>query len=368
MTRDLIFQLALADVPNIGHRNARALTEHFGTAEEVFKAGRHDLENIEGIGEVTARSIKSFRDFSRAEKEIQFITQYGIEALYIKSKAYPQRLLNCQDPPPLLFYKGNADLNASRVVAIVGTRNNTEYGKSFTEKLVKTLSHYNCLIISGLAFGIDSIAHKCSLKHGVPTVGVVGHGLDTIYPRQHSGLAKQLVGHGGLRTEFRSPTIPDKHNFPARNRVVAGIADATIIVESGVKGGSIITADLAFGYHRDVFAVPGRTIDTKSGGCNRLIYENRAALLLDPEHFVEAMGWTQAEKKDESHQKEMFIQLSEQERTVVELLRINKSLSGDELNFRTDISAGTLATVLLNLEMQGVLKLMPGSRYVLTDD
>jgi DNA processing protein len=368
MSSDLLFQLALTEVPHIGHVHAKILSEHFGSAENIFKAKRGELERIEGIGEARARSIKSFHNFSNAEKEIKFIRKYGLRCFYLTDSDYPQRLLNCADPPTLLFYKGAADLNAGRMVAIVGTRNNTDYGKAFTEKLVKRLADCDCIIVSGLAFGIDSIAHKCALKYDIPTIGVVGHGLDTIYPSQNSNLAKQMIKNGGLLTEFRSKTAPDKHNFPARNRVVAGLTDATVIVESSVKGGSMITAELAGDYHRDVFAVPGRTIDTKSGGCNKLIAESKAALLTDADQFVETMGWTVTKKRDATRQKEMFVELSDAERKVVELLRAHGHLSVDELNFRAGISSSNLASALLNLEMQGILQSLPGNRYSLTDD
>src|SRR5690349_978709 len=291
MRTELIYQLSLCHVPYIGNVHAKQLCETFGSASAVFNAPVHELERIENIGDGKARSIKNFRDFARAEKEVAFIERYGIKPLFLTDNGYPQRLLNCFDPPAMLFYMGTADLNASRMVAIVGTRNNTDYGKYFTEKLVKALVHVNAVIISGLAFGIDTIAHKSSLKYGIPTIGVVGHGLDTIYPPENSNLAKQMVRHGGLLTEFRSNTKPDKHNFPSRNRVVAGISDATVVIESGAKGGSNITANLAWGYNRDVFAVPGRSTDIKSEGCNRLIRDNKAILLDDPEHFIIMMGW-----------------------------------------------------------------------------
>lgn len=367
MSPDLPYQLALTEVPHIGYVQAKILNDHFGSAAAIFKAPQDQLERLERIGEVRARSIKSFRDFSKVENEIRFIQKYNIRTLYLTDKDYPQRLLNCYDPPTLLFYKGNADLNTSRAVAIVGTRNHTEYGKSMTEKLVRELASLSCLIVSGLAFGIDSIAHKCALKYHVPTVGVVGHGLDTIYPRQNSNLARQMLQEGGLLTEFRSNTNPDKHNFPSRNRVVAGITDATIIVESGIKGGSLITADLANGYNRDVFAVPGRTIDIKSGGCNELIRNNKAVLLQEPSHFTEIMGWADEKKPFASVQKEIFVELSEDEKKIVDLLRKNEYLTIDELNFRSDVSASSLAASLLNLEMQGLLNALPGKRYRLTD-
>jgi DNA processing protein len=366
MSPDLPYQLALTEVPHIGYVQAKILTDHFGSAAAIFKAPQDQLEKLERIGQVRARSIKSFRDFSKVEKEIRFIEKYNIRTLYLTDKEYPQRLLNCYDPPTLLFYKGNANLNTSRVVAIVGTRNNTEYGKSVTEKLVKELISLNCIIVSGLAFGIDSIAHKCSLKYNVPTVGVVGHGLDTIYPRQNSNLAKQMLQDGGLLTEFRSNTNPDKHNFPSRNRVVAGISDATIIVESGIKGGSMITADLANDYNRDVFAIPGRTNDVKSSGCNELIRNNKAVLLQDPAQFSEIMGWADQKKTTAPVQKELFVDLSDDEKKIAGLLNNDQILTIDELNFQSGISASSLAASLLNLEIKGMLKVLPGKRFSLS--
>lgn len=367
MLSELHYQLALAEVPHIGYVQAKKLTEHFGSAGAVFRASMSELERLEDIGAVRARSIKNFRDFSTAEKELKFIDQYKISALFLSDPQYPQRLLNCYDPPTLLFYKGNADLNQSRMVAIVGTRKNTAYGKDFTESLVEELASCHCIIVSGLAFGIDAIAHKCALKHDIPTVGVVGHGLDTIYPQQHSTIARQMVKHGGLLTEFRSNTKPDKHNFPSRNRVVAGITDATIIVESGVKGGSMITARIANGYHRDVFAVPGRNIDTKSGGCNTLIRENIAMILQEPAQFTETMGWSDAGRKSGAVQKELFVDLTAEEKRLVEMLKEHESLSGDELNFRIGVNASKLAGMLLSLEMHGIVKPVPGNRYRYTD-
>ncbi|HJS53194.1 MAG TPA: DNA-processing protein DprA [Chitinophagaceae bacterium] len=282
MNSELLYQLALTEVPNVGRVHAKILAQELGSAEKIFKAKQHLLEKIEGIGEIRARSIKAFTDFSKAEDEIKFIEKYKIKPLFLTDKSFPQRLLNCYDSPTLLFYKGEANLNASKVISVIGTRNYTEYGKHQTEKLVKELSAQNILVVSGMAFGIDAIAHKASLKNNLPTVGVLGHGLDQIYPPEHSGLAKDMLKQGsGLLTEFRSNTKPDKHNFPTRNRIVAGMSDATIIIETGEKGGSMITAELANGYNKDVFALPGKVTDHKSAGCNFLIRNNKAMLLTD---------------------------------------------------------------------------------------
>jgi len=365
MHSELTYQLSLCQVPYIGHVHAKKLCDTFGSASAIFKARQCDLEKIEHIGEIKAKSIKSFRDFSKAEKEIQFIEKYGIKPVFVTDDDYPQRLLNCFDPPSMLFYKGTAGLNASKVVAIVGTRNNTEYGKYFTEKLVKALSRFDLIIISGLAFGIDSIAHKSSLKYGIPTIGVVGHGLDTIYPEENANLAKQMIRDGGLLTEFRSNTKPDKHNFPSRNRIVAGMCDATVVIETGVKGGSVITANLANTYNKDVFAYPGRITDSKSAGCNHLIKNNKAILLTDAEQLIEAMGWKENKAVVKNRQKLLFIELTPEEKIIVEILQEKQIVSIDEINLKSGLSSSVVAAAILNLEMQSVIYSMPGKIYSL---
>lgn len=308
MTTDLLYQIALTLIPNIGPVQAKILLQHFDP-DEIFKAKKSALEKIEGIGSVRASSIKEFNNFSKAEEEIVFIEKYKINPLFISDKDYPQRLLNCYDSPTLLYYRGTADLNVSKIVAIIGTRTHTDYGKQVTEKLVKELSEQNITIISGLAFGIDAIAHKTAIKNDLPTVAVLAHGLDQIYPYEHSGLAKDMIKqNGGLLTEFGSKTKPDKHNFPTRNRIVAGMSDATIVIETGIKGGSMITAELANGYNKDVFAIPGRTNDTKSAGCNYLIKNNKALLLTSGQELIETMGWEEKPSKSSAKkQKELLL-------------------------------------------------------------
>ena len=265
----------------------------------------------------------------------------------------------------MLFYKGTADLNASKIIAIVGTRTNTDYGKQFTEKLVKDLSEQNITIISGLAYGIDAMAHKAALKNNLPTIGVVGHGLDKIYPSDHAGLAKEMIKNGGgILSEFFSGTKPDKHNFPLRNRIVAGISDATVLVETNIKGGSMITGNLANAYNRDVFAVPGRTTDTKSSGCNHLIKYNKAILLTDAEEILEVMGWKERKTKTKK-QKELFIELSQEEKQVVQLLQEKETVSIDEINLSSGLSSSTIAAAILNLELQNVVASLPGKMYKL---
>lgn len=367
MTNELLYQIALTLIPNIGPVQAKILLQHFDP-DEIFKAKKPALEKIEGIGSVRAASIKAFTDFSKAEEEILFIEKYRIKPLFISDKDYPQRLLNCYDSPTLLYYRGTIDLNTSKIVAIIGTRTHTEYGKQVTEKLVKDLATQNVMIISGLAFGIDAIAHKAAIKNNLLTVGVLAHGLDQIYPYEHSGLAKEMIRHsGGLLTEFRNKTKPDKHNFPTRNRIVAGISDATIVIETAIKGGSMITAELANGYNKDVFALPGRTNDTKSAGCNYLIKNNKAMLLTDARELVEIMGWEEKFQKTKSKsQKEIFIELSKEEKIVVDILKEKESVSIDEINLKSGLSSSAIAGAILNMELQGVIFSKPGKMYSLS--
>jgi DNA processing protein len=366
MDDELLFQIALTQVPQIGFVQARILVQHLGTASAIFKASTTTLEKIEGIGEVRARSIRQFSNFGSAKKEIAFLEKYQVTPLFMNDAAYPQRLLHCYDFPVLLYYKGNADLNTSKIIAIVGTRSNTDYGRQFTEKLIKELSAHQVIITSGLAFGIDAIAHKASMKNKLPTIGVVGHGLDQMYPPQHAALAKEMVKEGGgILTEFRSGIKPDKHNFPGRNRIVAGISDATVVIETGIKGGSLITADLANSYNRDVFALPGKVTDQKSMGCNQLIQSNKAILLSDAKQLIEALGWEEKERVQRVPQRRLFIELSGNEKCVVNMLNEKNVMHIDELNMLTGLSNSAIASAILNLELQNVIQSLPGKLYKL---
>ena len=364
MDNELLYQIALTLVPNIGNVHAKSLVTIYGDAQSVFKAKRKDLENIEGIGTVRANSIKAFTDFTSSEEEISFIEKYKISPLFITDKNYPQRLLNCYDSPALLFYRGNADLNTSKIISIVGTRSNSDYGKYVCEKIVEDLAEENILVISGLAFGIDTIAHKTALKHNLQTVGVLAHGLDRIYPAQNKTLAKQMAEQGGLLTEFLSHSNPDKQNFPKRNRIVAGMSDAVIVIETGKKGGSLITAELGNNYNKDVFAIPGRIGDIKSEGCNYLIKNNKAALINSADDLLEMMNWTDAKPKVKK-QRELFIELTADEKIVVAILQEQEAVHIDQMYFKSGLSSSAVATALLMLEMQSVVASMPGKMYKL---
>lgn len=366
MSTELLYQIALTLVPNIGDIHAKALINNFETAAAIFSASKKDLESLEGIGTVRANSIKKFNDFKRAEEEVAFVEKYKITPLFLTDKNYPQRLLNCYDSPSILYYKGNADLNSPKIIAIVGTRTHNEYGKTLCEKLIEELASEDVIIISGLAFGIDSIAHKTSVKYNVKTIGVMAHGLDMVYPSQNSGLAKQMITNGGLLTEFKSQTKPDRQNFPSRNRIVAGISDAIVVIESGIKGGSLITAELGNGYNKDVFAFPGRVNDTKSEGCNFLIKNNKAGLITSANDLIENMGWKKKKNISPKKQRELFIELSTEEKTIVNILQQQEQVHIDELFIKSKLSSSAVATALLMLEMQNVVISLPGKLYKLT--
>ncbi len=366
MYPDLLYQIALTLVPNIGDVHAKSLIAVYGDAHSIFKAKQKDLEKIEGIGTVRAKSIKAFSSFDSSEEEIRFLERNNITPIFINDDNYPKRLLNCYDSPALLYYRGNADLNSSKIVSIVGTRNNSDYGKAVCEKLVEELQHENILIVSGLAFGIDTIAHKAALKHNLQTVGVVAHGLDRIYPAQNKGLAEQMTTQGGILTDFISNTNPDKQNFPRRNRIVAGICDALVVVESSEKGGSLITAELGNSYNKDVFAVPGKVTDPKSTGCNYLIKNNKALLITCANDLLEIMGWKPNLKILPKKQRELFIELTPDEKVITGILQQQETIQIDELYLKSGLSSSAVASALLMLEMQNVVISLPGKIYKLS--
>lgn len=361
----LLHQIALTLIPGVGSVNARMLLNHFGSAEDVFKAKKHQLLSILRIGEKTAQSILQHDFFARAEEELAFIEKYKLKTFFYNDEDYPKRLKNCYDAPMLLYYKGNAELNSTRIISIVGTRNATPYGKELTDALVAELKNSNVVVISGLAYGIDAMAHKASLKHNVPTVGVVGHGLDRIYPAQHRELAEKMIANGGILTEFPSQTKPDRENFPKRNRIVAGLADATIIVEASLRGGALITAELANSYNRDVFSFPGNIKQEFSAGCNFLIKTNRANLITGAKDLEYILGWVNQPYKEEQKQLSLKINLSADEKKIVNVLLENKQAGIDEISIETKMPQSKLAITILGLEMQGILITLPGKIYKL---
>jgi DNA processing protein len=364
---DLLYRVALSYIPNIGDVHTKTLVNIYGSALGIFKARKKELEQIEGIGSIRASAITSFDNFSAPEKELAFINKYKITPLFITDDNYPKRLLNCFDSPVMLYYKGNADLNTGKIIGIVGTRTNDDYGKTTCEKIINALAEHNVMVVSGLAFGIDSIAHKASLKNDLKTVGVLAHGLDRIYPSQNKSLAKDMVENGGLLTDFKSGSKPDKQNFPKRNRIVAGMCDAVLVIQTGIKGGSLITAELGNSYNKDVFAVPGRIGDTKSEGCNYLIKNNKAALITCAEDVIENMSWAEIKKITAKKQKELFIELTNNEKIIFNILNPSGQLHIDEIFLKSNLNSSSVAEALLTLEMQNIIASLPGKIYKVID-
>lgn len=362
MNNDLLHRIALTRVPHIGDVQARILIQQLGEASAVFKTPMRQLEKIEGIGTVRAGSIKSFNNFASCEKEIRFIEQHDVSALFFTDKEYPRRLLHCHDAPVMLYARGKADLNPSLSIAIVGTRHNDDYGKQLCEELVAGLINHPVCIISGLAFGIDTIAHRASLKNNLPTLGVLAHGLDRIYPWQNRFIAEQMLTNGALLTDFPCDTLPDKQNFPRRNRIVAGMCDCLVVIQSAASGGSLITASLANGYHRDVFAFPGRAHDEKAAGCLHLIRDHQAELITSATDLLIKMNWSSESKKEIPFQADLFPELSGNEKIICELLK-EKEMHADELLLNSTFSNSLLASVLLTLEMKSLVISLPGKRY-----
>ena len=365
MNNDVMYHIALTLVPQIGDVQMRELLQHFKSAKEIFQAKAKHLEKIAGIGTVRAQNIKAFRNFERAEEEIAFVEKYKIQVLIPGNPAYPRRLLHCYDAPSVLYYKGNADLNALKTVSIIGSRTHTDYGREMTARIIEELAPHKVLVVSGLAYGIDAIAHKASMKNGLPTVGILAHGLDRIYPAAHKALAKEMTKDGGLLTDYMSGTKPDKQNFPKRNRIVAAIADATIVIETTLQGGSMITAELAVNYNKDVFALPGKATDARSAGCNYLVKSNKAALITCGKDIVDCMNWADQPLRKKVYQKELFTELTPEEKTITELLGNRDSVHIDEINTNCNLSSSTIAAAILNLELQGLIISLPGKLYKL---
>jgi DNA processing protein len=353
--------IALQMIPKIGPVAAKTLIAYCGSPGDIFKQKKDSLVRIPGIGPKISENIRSFKDFDKAAKEVEFIEKHKIKPLYFLADDYPHRLKELPESPIMLFYKGTADLNQSRVLAIVGTRKATEYGKAITEKLVEELAQYKVLVVSGLAYGIDYHAHKDALKHSMETVGVVGHGLDRIYPAAHKGLAEKMLQSGGLLTEFPSGTNPDRENFPARNRIVAGISDGVVLVESAISGGALITASVADSYNREVFAVPGRASDPYSEGCNHFIKTNKAYLTETAADIAYWMGWNQDKPAGKKHSH--YEDLTPLEMSLVELLRQKDKLEIDAISAGLGLFSSEVSVILLELEFKGVVQALPGKIY-----
>lgn len=363
--QEWINRIALKMTPGLGDITVRKLVEHYGSAGSVFEQKPAELKLLKGISSKAVAAILSKGYFPSAEKQFQHQRKLGAEFLYFTDREYPARLAHCPDGPSMLFYKGTTGLNGRRTLGIVGTRKATETGKNITDRIVKDLTKYGVTIISGLAYGIDTQAHRSAVKTQLPTIAVLGHGLDTIYPGQNAALAKKMTENGGLVTEFFSNTIPDRENFPKRNRIIAGLCDAVLVVEAAKRGGALITAEIANSYNRDVFAVPGRWGDEYSEGCNKLIKINKAALIQSAEDIVYVMGW-ESSISTERAQANLFGELSENEQAVYSTILKHGATGIDFIAHLTKIKTSELTALLLKMEFDGIIRVLPGKLFALS--
>jgi DNA processing protein len=363
MDQNRLSLLALHYIPGVGGHLLKQLVSYCGSAEKVFKTPKGKLLKVPGIGEVTAESIRSGKPFDAAEKELKKAERENVQIIFFSDPNYPSRLKQVNDAPALIYAKGNINFENPKTIAIVGTRNATDYGKERVEELVHDLRAHDPLIISGLAYGIDIHAHKHAVKENLQTIGVMGSGMDKIYPASHKETATKMMENGGLVTEYKFGTNPDAHNFPGRNRIVAALSDAVVIVEAAVKGGALITADIANSYNKDVFAFPGNIGQSHSEGCNNLIKTNKASLMTSVKDLEYLMNWNpgvQPEKKKEFSTEG----LEPGEQIVVKTLAENNNqLMIDELSWKSGIAVSQLAGILLGLEFKGIVTSSPGKVY-----
>ena len=363
--QDILYKIALKQTPQVGPVTARNLVSYCGGIRAVFEASEKNLLKIPGIGKKTVDFLKSKDGFEKgleeAKRELEFIEKYNIQTHFYTDETYPQRLKHFTDSPILIYYKGKANLNHSRIVGVVGTRKPTPQGISICEDLIESLLPYDVLIISGLAYGVDITAHRKSVAFNIPTIGVMGHGFQTIYPQSHKKTAHQMLENGGLISEFTYETAIAREHFPMRNRIIAGMSDALIVVETDKMGGSMITAQIANDYNKDVFAIPGRLKDKYSKGCNHLIKTHKAALLESADDIAYVMRWS---AENEGRQTNLFVELNEVEEKVVKIIEKNDEVTIDLLSYKAQLPPSKMAAILLELEFKGMVKSLPGKKYI----
>jgi DNA processing protein len=357
-------KIALGLIPRIGDINARKLVSYFGSVEAIFHEPYRNLIKIPGIGSGIAKYISDRSYLEAAEKEAEYISRNNIRTYFYLDNNYPFRLRQCDDSPVVFFFMGNSDLDAAKILSVVGTRNASARGKEICDKIIGGLAagHPDLIIISGLAYGIDIAAHKAALANNLQTIGVLGHGFKTMYPSLHASVAKMMIKNGGLITDFLSDALPERNNFLKRNRIIAGLSDATLVVESGKKGGALITADIANSYNRDVFAVPGRPDDQWSAGCNSLIRNNKAALTECSDDIEYFLNW-KPEKTKPPVQRTLFSDLDDTEKLIYELLSKEGELAIDSICRSIEIPVYKLSSILLQMEFKGLVKCNPGNVY-----
>jgi len=360
--QELFHLLALQQIEGVGDIMAKKLINHCGSAEAVFKTKTSQIAGIDGIGSVLLQKLKDKSAFEKAEQELQFIKSNDINVSYFQDENYPERLKHCIDGPILLFTSGNINLKSKKIISIVGTRQITSYGMEFCRKLIEDLAPLDPVIVSGFAYGVDIFAHQLAMEHDLQTIGVVAHGLNQIYPKTHKKYVAKVEQNGGFMTEFWSSSNPEKENFVRRNRIVAGISEATIVIESAERGGSLITANIANDYNRDVFAVPGRTTDKYSQGCNNMIKIQKANLLTSAADLVYILNWD-IESKSKPVQKQLFVTLEPDEQKVYDHLLKNGKELMDIIALRCDFPIYKISGMLLNMELKGVIRPLPGKLF-----
>ncbi len=357
----LIEEIALTLIPNFGPRKLRTILQYFDL-EEFFSVPKKRLREIPGIGEKTLIQLNRNEAIQKAKEYVNYLEKYEINSVFYQSDEFPYRLNQCEDAPILLFKKGKIHYNQPKVISVVGTRNATSYGKRCIDSFLEGLVNQNILVVSGLAYGIDVYAHQKCVELGIQTVGVLGHGLDRIYPAVHKSISEKMLLNGGLISEFLPGTLPDREHFPMRNRIVAGMCDATIVIESGLKGGSMITAELANDYSRDVFAFPGNVENEYSKGCNLLIKNQKAHLITNSKDFISWMNWD-TKNESVSIQKSLFPNLTKEEQFILDIIQTKKEISLDVLSLKTEMNSSKLSGLLLKLELEGIVQQLPGMRY-----
>ena len=360
---ELLQHLSLTMIPQVGDIQIGILLKHFGSAASVLSASAKALEEVPGIGTVRAASIRNCHVQQRVEAEWRFIQKNHIKVLVKGNQGYPSKLEHCMDAPHVLYYKGSSDLLNKRVVSVVGTRSPSQYGKDRVVELMAVLGQYNVMVVSGLAYGIDTVAHKEALNNTLETIGVLGHGLDQLYPHANKALAADMLQQGGLLSEFMQGIQPEKQNFPKRNRIVAGMADAVVVVESGSKGGSLITADIANSYNKDVLAYPGRATDPSSKGCNQLIRNHKANLITCGQDLVEFMNWAEDQHQSSKVQHAMKASLSDEENIILSIISQHDPCPIDLLTNLSGLNPGLVSAHVLSLEMAGLITSLPGKLY-----
>jgi len=362
--QELLYRIALTKIPKVGAITAKNLVSHCGSAQAVFSARKKELIKIPGVADVIADCILQQDVLAWAEDEYRFIEKNAIRPIFHTDKDFPMRLKSLPDAPFMLYAKGNADFNVGRIVAIVGTRSPSPHGKAICEEIVENLIKYNPLFVSGLAYGIDFTAHRKCVDMKIPNIAVLGNGLKSIYPKEHHAIALKIAENGALITEFPADARPEREHFPMRNRIIAGMADAVIVIESGAGGGSIITADLANAYNRDVFAVPGRPADKYSQGCNRLIKNNKAALVENAEDIASFMQWEEGATNKPGKQTALFLDLTQTEQDIFKILSLSDDpIVIDSLIRQSGLHPSQTSAVLLSLEFKGLVRSLPGKRY-----